>query len=347
MKKRILSLFVAALLLVSTALLTGCQTGSAADTAQATEPSGPPDRSGFTLTPDPNQSPEEQEVIKILSIGNSHSQDSAWLLAEVLRTEMPEQKFVVAELYFPGAMTEHLSNAYNNEPVYDYQLNIDGTWQTTAESTIAYGLRGQYWDVIVINESSRHIGLENILKQNLIQQFIDYIYTQINYKPYLMYNWTWSQPTDQTFYGLDFDPQPPANFWNTFTGHYEASRVTHYNMMRDMVIKYVEPNPDFDLVLYSATPIQYATEVLGVPQTDLYRDYTHLSDYGRLYSAYLWYAQLFNLEKIDAVNLDKVNANLRNRRFVQFGDLELTQEMKEQLVQSVNYALQNPLQMPE
>ena len=211
MKKRILSLFLAAILLVSTALLTGCQSTSAPETTQGTDPSGPPDRSAFKLEPDPKQSLEEQEVIKILSVGNSHSQDSAWLLAEVLRTEMPDQKFVVAELYFPGAMTEHLSNAYNDEPVYDYQLNIDGTWQTTEGCTIAYGLRGQLWDVIVINESSRHIGLENIVKQNLIQQFIDYIHTQINYDPYLMYNWTWSQPTDQTFYAADFDPQPPAN----------------------------------------------------------------------------------------------------------------------------------------
>ena len=340
-----IAVLLAALLLIPA--LIGCQGADAPETTQPTEPSGPPDRSAFKLEPDPAQSPEEQEVIKILSIGNSHSQDSAWLLAEVLRTEMPDQKFVVAELYFPGAMTEHLSNAYNDEPVYDYQLNTDGTWNTTEGSTIAYGLRGQRWDVIVINESSRHIGLENIVKKDLIQQFIDYIHTQINYDPYLMYNWTWAQPTDQTFYGPDFDPQPPASFWNTFTGHYGADRMQHYNMMRDMVVKYVEPNPEFDLILYSATPVQYATEVLGVPQTDLYRDYTHLSDYGRLYSAYMWYGQLFNLDSISAVNLDKVSVNLRTRRFVQFGDLELTQEMKDWIVKSVNYALQNPLQMPE
>ena len=61
----------------------------------------------------------------------------------------------------------------------------------------------------------------------------------------------------------------------------------------------------------------------------------------------MWYGQLFNLDSISAVNLDKVSVNLRTRRFVQFGDLELTQEMKDNIVKSVNYALQNPLQMPE
>ena len=321
MKKRVCLLLVFALLLP---VLFGCQTQQQPpETTEAL----PPDRSNFVLTPDPNQSEEEQAVLRILSIGNSHSQDSAWLLQEVLQSEFPDQKIVVSECYFPGAMTEHVANAMANEPVYDYQVNENGTWETAEGATIAYALKAQWWDVVVINESSRHIGLQKYLDKGLIEWFINYVDEQLSYDPYLMYNWTWAQPTDEAFYALDFDPQPPGTFKDTFLKDY-GTRPKHYEMMVEMIDQYIEPNPNFDLVLYSATPVQYATEILGVPQTDLYRDYTHLSDYGRLYSAYMWYAQLFGLESIDSVKLDVVRQPLRNRRFKHLGDLELTEEMK-------------------
>ena len=116
--------------------------------------------------------------------------------------------------------------------------------------------------------------------------------------------------------------------------------------MLAMLEKYVEPIEGIDGILYSATPIQYATEVMGVSQIDMYRDYIHLSDYGRLYIAYLWYAQFYGLDSIEEVNVDVIEAHLRQWRWVSKGDVVLTEQMKAWIVEAVNYTLQHPKEMP-
>ena len=45
--------------------------------------------------------------------------------------------------------------------------------------------------------------------------------------------------------------------------------------------------------------------------------------------------------------LDVIAAHLRQWRWVSKGDVTLTPEMKDNLIKSVNYALKNPLNMPE
>ena len=104
-------------------------------------------------------------------------------------------------------------------------------------------------------------------------------------------------------------------------------------------------------LMNSATPIHYALTVLGREQLDLYRDYTHMSDYGRLICAYQWYAQLMGLEEITEVNMDTIPTNLKhnNSKFpvLTNGVYPVTQDMKEDLIESVNWALKNPWNMPE
>jgi hypothetical protein len=161
-----------------------------------------------------------------------------------------------------------------------------------------------------------------------------------------MYNWTWSAPTDEAFYSPEWQPQPPGTFRDVFTRDYGFDRVKHYDMMQKMILKYVEPNEKFSKVLYSATVIQYATEVLKVPQTEMYRDYTHLSDYGRLFVGYLWYAQIMGLDSLSEIHVDVIPEHVRHWRYDNAGDVNLTQQQKQHILDAVNYTLKNPLQMP-
>ena len=121
-----------------------------------------------------------------------------------------------------------------------------------------------------------------------------------------------------------------------------------------MTKKYLVNHTGFDKIIYNAKPIQYAWDVLGVPewddlqQMDLFRDYTHLSDFGRLIVAYQWYAQMFNIQELDAVNVDVIPARLRaTSRQSRLGDLEITQKHKDILMESVNATLQDPFAMPQ
>lgn len=305
---------------------------------------------------------EEEQVLKILSIGQSHSQDSIWLLQEVLQTEMPEGEFFVAECLRSVTLVDHVKNANNDTAVYDYCVNTDGEWIWNEGWTIRQALQAQRWDYVVINESSRYLGLESTMKKGYVTQMAEFVHDNIDYDFKLLYNWTWTTPTDQTFYDENFEPQASSTFWSNYEKDYQADRTVHYESMLAMLQKYVEPVEGIDGILYSATPIQYATEVMGVPQAEvtdedltklpysladysLYRDYIHLSDYGRLYIAYLWYAQLYGLTSISEVNVDVIEAHLRQWRWESQGDVVLTQQMKDWIIEAVNYTLQHPTEI--
>ena len=291
----------------------------------------------------------EDAVMKILSIGQSHSQDSIWLFQEVLQTEMPDAQFLIAECLKSVTLVDHVKNAINEEPVYIYYTNTEGRWDMKSNEhdyTIRQALEDQKWDYIIINESSRYLGLESTMEKGYVDQMINYIRGVVGNEPKLLYNWTWATPEHQGFYDPDFVPQPSSTFWANFVKDYNGDSVYHYEAMRSMVNKYIVPNKDFDRILYSATPIQYAVQVLGVDEMLMYRDYIHLSDYGRLFIGYMWYCQLYGIEQLTEINVKVVKEHLRFWRFEHSGDVVLTEEMKDWLMESVNWALKHPMEMP-
>jgi hypothetical protein len=100
-------------------------------------------------------------------------------------------------------------------------------------------------------------------------------------------------------------------------------------------------------IITSGTAIEYAQDILGIPQQELYRDYTHLNDYGRLMVAYLWYAKLMNLNSIDAVNVSQIPGRLHHNTSIYptMPTLEITEDMKQNIITSVNWTLSNPYQV--
>ena len=346
------------LLLPVLALLIGCAAAPAdTPTTQVTEAQS---ETGFALTPAADQPEEEKKVLKILSIGQSHSQDAIWLLPEVLRTERPQEEFLIAECLLSVTMVDHLANARGDVPKYSYYVNTNDRWEESESWTIRQALKAQHWDIVIINESCRYLGLESVMQNGYVHQMAQFVHDQLNYDFKLIYNWHWTIPVSQVLHMPDFEPAASATFWSTYQKDYQADRQVHYASMLAMVEKYIKTDPLFDGIFYSSTVIQYATEVLGMPEAELsgevtpklyqqltdrsmYRDYIHLSDYGRLFVAYLEYAQLFGMDHIDAVNVDTIAAHLRQWRWVPEGDVPLTQEMKDAIAESVNYTLQHPV----
>ena len=171
------------------------------------------------------------------------------------------------------------------------------------------------------------------------------------YEPTLLYNMTWASPTDMNLYNDDRQSAPDY-FINTYTNDYGFDHINHYNCLVAMTEKYLVNHEGFDKIIYNATPVQYASEICGVPQYDenqtfdLYRDYTHLSDYARLIVAYNWYCQMFEIDELKDVKVSVINADDRavygNRQKV-YGDLTLTDDHKDVLIESVNHGLKYPL----
>ena len=93
------------------------------------------------------------------------------------------------------------------------------------------------------------------------------------------------------------------------------------------------------------TAILYAHLSEGYPQTALWRDYTHLNDFGRLVAAYGMLVQLTG-NPIESISVDRIPAEMRHSRFKDLGDLVLTEEMKQAVIQAANYSLNAPFTMP-
>jgi hypothetical protein len=299
------------------------------------------------------QDTEKDGILKILNISNSHGQDAIWQLPMVLSAEMPEQEYVIVEMYQSYALTEHIQAAKADSPVYYYQVNTGGFWKTvTTTMPLSEGLLSENWDYIMMNESSRHLGLESKMSQGMVDWFADYIMEHVGHNPKLLYDMTWASPTDERFYMDGTRQQATATFKGTYTKDYGFDHVNHYNQLVALTKKYILPNEKFHMVMFNATPVQYAGEVLGVPQYeatqtfDLYRDYTHISDYARLIVAYNMYCQLFRPEGITEVKIDTIlwqNRAPWNGRNQKLGNIQLTEEHKRVLIESVNHSLKYPL----
>jgi len=293
------------------------------------------------------------KTMKILNISNSHGIDSVWHLPLVLKSERPGEKFLVAQLYQAYALTEHIRDAKENADTYYYFINTGKGWTKSSNFTIRMALKAEKWDMIMFNESSRHLGLEEKMSKGMVEWFRRYILDNIDYKPILLYNMTWANPTDERFYTDESRQRPTAVFKDIYTKNYGFDHVNHYNQLVKMTQKYIVENEGFNQIIYGAKPIQYAGEILGVPQydpeqkLDLYRDYTHISDFAQLMVAYQWYAQVYGRKCLDEIKVDVIPAALRETAVQRtMGDLEITPHHKAILMEAVNETLKDPFTIP-
>lgn len=280
----------------------------------------------------------EENTLKVIVLGNSHSVDAFRLLDKVFKDQNPDQNIVLGVMYYSGcSIKQHVNFAKDKSPVYDYRLCIDGTWVNNKESTLQDGLTDQQWDLVVMqagtsdgdstfNKSGRD-ELARIVAENI----------STPYK--LVWHMTWASPNDETFYAAGFDPQPPATWRDRYDNLYNFDYVTYLSSMLNNVKTHILPDPMYDIHVGVGSAIAYAHLNLGIPQTELYRDYTHLSDFGRLIASYCWYSQLTGKE-ITQINIDLIPAADRaTYRQQALGDLVVTEEMKDVIIRSANYVL--------
>ena len=289
---------------------------------------------------------------KILLVGQSLGNDTIWLLYDVLRAEMPDEEFVVGNVYQSLTLAQHRENIEGKKRDYIYYKFTKDGQQTFQEVTIADGLKDEDWDVIIFNEATYPSTQEAEYLDGDFEFMINYIRETATPGFRLAYNATGANPTDAEHWEGTGRTEPSPGVQERFAKQFGGSRNKYYEMLCANFEKYIEPNEEYDLVLHTGTALQYASETHGVPEADplrnydLYRDYVHLSDFGRLLVAYQLYAQIFGLEKLEEVKIDVVKQSSRQAKSKPFGDLEITQQHKDAIIASVNWALENPNKVP-
>ena len=122
-------------------------------------------------------------------------------------------------------------------------------------------------------------------------------------------------------------------------------KTVYDNMAFSLDLRGIDPDETYEKVISTGAGIMYAHAALNVLQQELWRDYTHLSDYGRLIAAYTFYAQ-FTGNPITQINIDTIPAALRQARSRAKGDLIVTEEMKQVIMDAANHALEDPWSAP-
>ncbi|MBR2311160.1 MAG: DUF4886 domain-containing protein [Oscillospiraceae bacterium] len=145
-----------------------------------------------------------------------------------------------------------------------------------------------------------------------------------------------------------FQTQQPGalELWGkNYVKLWENNRQVMYNNIVSNVHNYVVGkevhNIGMDDVMPNATAIQYAIEWMGMHEQDMYRDYTHVSDLGRLTVAYLYYAKLTGKTAIGDPKYTLVSQTLENSRQTLGYAKDYTQ-YSDVIKNSVNFALADP-----
>ena len=295
-------------------------------------------------TTEPTQSPEEAEVLKILMLGNSHSNDTFWLLPDVFAEQMPDQKVFLGFMYYSGCtIDQHITFIKDQESVYNYYWYEDGKWKVKTDTEMETGLCDQAWDIIAFqsgrgdSDSTFNLKgrrtLEKLVKARVEEPFK------------MIWHITWPSPSDPTFFSPTYPVQPPSGWVDFLESNYNHDTFKQFESMVTTAKANLLEDETYDKVISTGGGIMYAHAALNVPQTDLWRDYTHLSDYGRLVAAYTFYAQ-FTGNAISEVNIDVIPAAMRQKRFREEGDLVITEEMKQVIITAANHALQDPWTVP-
>ena len=340
--KRFLCLFLVAVTLLTG--LAGC-VGNPQKTDDPTETE--------TTSTEVTQSPEEAAVLKVLMIGQSLAQDTVWFLYDVMKAEHPDKQFVVADLLKSTTLKEHRKNMENNAEVYTYYKFTETGLVTKTNVSVAHGLKDEQWDVIIFNEATWETTQATEYMDGDHDFVIQYIKDNAAPGYKLAYNAFCALPTSEVLWG-EGRRSVASGVHERFVRVFGGSRNAYYKSIIDNTKAFIETNKEFDLVFHTGTTIQYASETYGVPEGDkerkyeLYRDYVHLSDFGRLMVAYQVYAQIFGLEKLESVKVDKIKASMRaTSREQALGNLTITQQHKDAIIACVNYALKNPNAIPE
>ena len=284
-------------------------------------------------------------MLKILIIGNSHSTDAFQLLSEAFRDQMPHQDVAMASLYYSGcSITQHNKHIDEDAAVYRYTINKNGVSEAIENVTILYGLKDQNWDIVMLQaaKSDRDETL-NLAGRRKLEKYVDDNVP----KPYV-FAWhnSWPSPNDETFFSPSWVRQPPKGYKDNLTRLYGFDPVNQFTIQTQQTADLIVPDDTYKYKINTGAAIMQAHLTQKIPQLELWRDYTHLHDFGRLIAAYSMYAQLTG-NKITSIGMDIVPVDKRHYQFKHLGDMQITEEMKQAIMEAVNYSLEHPWTIPE
>lgn len=304
-----------------------------------------------TTEPTPTEPEQEAKVLKVLTLGSSSTVDACHLLNRILATEGvgTYEEVIVGTLYYSGCkLSQHVQFLTQNSPEYRLYLSSSATPDSPPSTmdgvTMETALKFNYWDIIFLQASGGDLDSDGSLTNGDVQTIQNYVNThKRNPLAYFGWHFTCIPPTDPEL--LNTYPHSPNPYVETYA-MYNNDRTACFNARAGLIDQYVFTDETIELKICSITAVMNAcTSYLG--EKDLYRDYTHSSDLGRVMTAYTWYCRLMGIEKLEEIKLDAIPKQFLKSTADKTQDRVITEAEKAIILESVNNALAHPLEVTQ
>ena len=287
----------------------------------------------------------EKKKLNVLIIGNSHSIDAFWLLYQAYMDQHPNTDLCVGILHYNGAaIDEHINFLETGEAVIRYYRNSTGWWHIQYDVTAEAVLTDRPWDVIMMQPAKEDIADETLNQdgRHRLAALVDrYVTTPHEF----VWHVSWPSPNDEIFFSPDYIRQPPVGYKDKLTRLYGFNPITQFRLQTEMTQKFVLDDTLYSNAICSGSAVMHALLTQGMEQLDLWRDYTHLSDYGRLMVGYAITAQLTGVP-IGEIGIDEIPIRWRHKQNKSQGPQTVTPEMKQGIVEAANHSLKDPWNVP-
>ena len=294
-----------------------------------------------TTAPAVTEPAEEAGVLKVLTLGHSLSLNSCFMLNLVAHAE-GYKEMKIGTLYYSGCpLGKHVEFLQNNSA--EYSLHISSTEtpdqppQVMEDFTMYNAILFDYWDVIVMQAGGTEMTKEGSFTNGNIQTIQAYVNEhKLNPNAVFMWNQGWAGSTD------------PAVQSESVKQRYEGfdnDRRKLFAAYMDVVGENIVPDKTFKALIPTGTAVENAITSY-LTEKDLICDYSHAGDFGRLIAAYTYFCVLTGVEKLEEIKVDAIPKKFVKTSVVA-GDRVLTEDEKALVLESVNNALANPLQVTE
>ena len=330
MTKKFLCLFLALACVLSLGLA-GCakpdntpESTQGTTAAPTTEPTTEPTTVPPTEPPAPEFDPlgnktwEEDGVLKILTIGNSFSNDCMAYVYDIAYAAGAKEVYL-GNLYIGSCTVEkHLTNAKEDNAAYTYYTNEVGAFESVSKHKMSDAIKSQNWDFISIQQNCKNSGRAD--QYAPLEELVEIVASQCtNPKVEIVWHMTWAAQNDYT---------------GDLFSYYQMDQETMYNSIVNAVKKKVFPIEKITRVIPNGTVMQnIRSSYWGDTIT---RDGIHLSlPHGRILGGITIVAATMGID-FDTIDLSDVHSIMsEDEKFVQVA------------LESVKNAMENPYQITQ
>ena len=241
------------------------------------------------LQPIMNAKDKNEQPVRILSIGNSFSDDAVEdHLYDIAKAA--GKTLIIGNMYIGGcSLQKHVANAKENKAAYRYsKRTADGVKKHTKGVTLETALADEAWDIVTFQQQSGRSGIYETWEAHL-PELLAYVKARVSKDTRFMIHQTWAY--DATSTHKDFHK-------------YDHNQVKMYKAIVDAVFK-ASKLTGIKTIIPSGTAIQNARTTPLV--STITRDGYHMhKPVGRYIVACTWFEKIFNKKVIGNAYCPKV-----------------------------------------